>query len=92
MVLAVNLGLSFMFSQCPPSSTQFGTFSFVQHRAIPPATITFTLMNRNLLYIAITRAKRLVVLGERRALAVYVRQVRGRERHTGLVERLVAEM
>ena len=48
-----------------------------------------SLMNRNLLYTAITRAKQLVVLvGEKRALAVYVRQERGRERYTGLVERL----
>ena len=48
-----------------------------------------TLMNRNLLYTAITRAKRLVVLiGEKRALAVYVRQIQGKERYTGLVERL----
>ena len=60
---------------------------------MPLAWTLPTLMNRNLLYTAITRAKRLVVLvGERRALAVYVRQVRGRERYTGLVERLVVEM
>ena len=50
-----------------------------------------TLMNRNLLYTAITRAKQLVVLvGEKRALAVYVRQARAKERYTGLVERLTA--
>ena len=48
-----------------------------------------SLMNRNLLYTAITRAKQLVVLvGEKRALAVYIRQERGRERFTGLIQRL----
>ncbi|NLA58315.1 MAG: ATP-binding domain-containing protein, partial [Firmicutes bacterium] len=56
---------------------------------MPLAWTLPSLMNRNLIYTAITRAKRLVVLvGERRALAVYVRQVRGSERYTGLVERL----
>jgi exodeoxyribonuclease V alpha subunit len=60
---------------------------------MPLAWTLPSLMNRNLLYTAITRAKRLVVLvGEKRALAVYVRQVRGRERYTGLVERLVAKI
>lgn len=48
-----------------------------------------TLMNRNLLYTAITRAKKLVVLvGEKRALAVYIRQTRGQQRYSGLLERL----
>lgn len=60
---------------------------------MPLAWTMPTLMNRNLLYTAITRAKRLVVLvGEKRALAIYVRQVRGRERYTGLVERLTARI
>ncbi|NLY29810.1 MAG: ATP-binding domain-containing protein, partial [Firmicutes bacterium] len=58
---------------------------------MPLAWTLPSLMNRNLIYTAITRAKRLVVLvGERRALAVYVRQVRGSERYTGLVERLTS--
>ena len=60
---------------------------------MPLAWTMPTLMNRNLLYTAITRAKRLVVLvGEKRALAIYIRQVRGRERYTGLVERLSVGM
>jgi exodeoxyribonuclease V alpha subunit len=60
---------------------------------MPLAWTMPTLMNRNLLYTAITRAKRLVVLvGEKRALAIYVRQVKGRERYTGLVQRLTMEM
>jgi len=58
---------------------------------MPLAWTLPSLMNRNLIYTAITRAKRLVVLvGEKRALAVYVRQVRGSERYTGLVERLTS--
>jgi exodeoxyribonuclease V alpha subunit len=58
---------------------------------MPLAWTLPSLMNRNLIYTAVTRAKRLVVLvGGRRALAIYVRQVRGRERHTGLVERLTS--
>ena len=59
---------------------------------MPLAWTLPSLMNRNLIYTAVTRAKRLVVLvGERRALAIYVRQVRGRERYTGLVERLTSQ-
>jgi exodeoxyribonuclease V alpha subunit len=47
------------------------------------------MLQRNLLYTAITRAKRLVVLvGEERALRTAVGNRRVRARHTRLAERL----
>ena len=56
---------------------------------IPVATQQFVLLQRNLLYTAITRGKRLVVLvGQRKAAAMAVRNVEGRERHRGLLGRL----
>lgn len=48
------------------------------------------LMNRNLLYTAVTRARRLVVLvGREDALAAYVRNDRAEKRYTRLAHRLV---
>lgn len=50
-----------------------------------------TLMNRNLLYTAITRAKRLVVLvGREDALWAYIRNVKAEARYTRLADRLAA--
>jgi len=47
------------------------------------------LLQRNLLYTAITRARRLCVLvGQLRALELAVRNDRVTQRHTGLAERL----
>ncbi len=49
------------------------------------------MLQRNLLYTALTRAKKLAVLiGETRALAVAVRNKKTRERFTLLAERLRA--
>jgi exodeoxyribonuclease V alpha subunit len=49
------------------------------------------MLQRNLLYTAITRARRLVVLvGEERALRIAVGNRRVRARHTRLAERLSA--
>ncbi|HKV00871.1 MAG TPA: ATP-binding domain-containing protein, partial [Ktedonobacteraceae bacterium] len=49
----------------------------------------YMLLQRNLLYTAITRAKRLcVVIGQPRALEVAVRNNRVSLRNTGLAERL----
>jgi exodeoxyribonuclease V alpha subunit len=49
------------------------------------------MLQRNLLYTAITRGRRLVVIvGTRRALALAVKNDRTRERHTRLAERLQA--
>jgi exodeoxyribonuclease V alpha subunit len=47
------------------------------------------MLQRNLVYTAITRGKRLVVLvGERRALETAVRNRDGQRRHSGLAQRL----
>ncbi len=56
---------------------------------IPLTTSSWMMLRRNLLYTAITRAKRLVVLvGSRRALGAAVRTPGAGRRHTGLTYRL----
>jgi exodeoxyribonuclease V alpha subunit len=56
---------------------------------IPLTMSSYTLLQRNLLYTAITRAKRVVVLvGSRKALAVAVRTAGTGRRHTALTHRL----
>jgi len=56
---------------------------------IPLSTQHSMLLQRNLLYTAITRAKQLCVLvGQQRALEWAVRNDRVTQRHTGLAERL----
>jgi exodeoxyribonuclease V alpha subunit len=56
---------------------------------IPMLTQHYTLLQRNLLYTAVTRAKNLVVLlGDRRAVAMAVKNNRVAERYTGLARRL----
>jgi exodeoxyribonuclease V alpha subunit len=56
---------------------------------IPITTSAWMMLQRNLLYTAITRAKKLVVLvGSRRALAAAVRTVSAGRRHTALDHRL----
>ena len=56
---------------------------------IPLTTGAWMMLRRNLLYTAITRAKRLVVLvGSRRALDAAVRTPGAGRRHTGLTHRL----
>ncbi|MEE1928225.1 ATP-dependent RecD-like DNA helicase [Streptomyces sp. TRM 70351] len=56
---------------------------------IPVTTGAWMMLQRNLLYTAVTRAKRLVVLvGSRRALAQAVRAVSAGRRHTMLDHRL----
>nr|WP_219517341.1 ATP-dependent RecD-like DNA helicase [Nonomuraea ceibae] len=56
---------------------------------IPLATSAWMMLQRNLLYTAITRAKKLVVIvGSRRALAQAVRTRGAGRRHTGLTHRL----
>jgi exodeoxyribonuclease V alpha subunit len=56
---------------------------------VPLTMSAYTLLQRNLLYTAITRAKRLVVLvGSRKALAVAVRTAGAGRRHTALSHRL----
>jgi exodeoxyribonuclease V alpha subunit len=56
---------------------------------IPLTTSAWTMLRRNLLYTAITRAKKLVVLvGSRRALAAAIRTPGTGRRHTALAHRL----
>lgn len=56
---------------------------------VPLLTAHFPLLQRNLLYTAVTRARRLVVLvGTRRALAIAVRTAGAGKRHTALAWRL----
>lgn len=56
---------------------------------IPLATQHFSLLNRNLVYTGLTRAKKLVVfLGSRRALSMAVHNVEQNKRQTLLKERL----
>ncbi|GIJ54111.1 SF1B family DNA helicase RecD2 [Virgisporangium aurantiacum] len=56
---------------------------------IPLTTSAWMMLQRNLLYTAVTRAKQLVVLvGSRRALAAAIRTVSAGRRHTALTHRL----
>jgi exodeoxyribonuclease V alpha subunit len=58
---------------------------------IPLTTSAWTMLQRNLLYTAVTRARKLVVLvGSRRALGQAVRAVSAGRRHTALDHRLSA--
>ncbi|MGC9670472.1 ATP-dependent RecD-like DNA helicase [Planosporangium sp. 12N6] len=58
---------------------------------IPLTTSAWMMLQRNLLYTAVTRAKKLVVLvGSRRALAAAVRTVGAGRRYTALTHRLAA--
>jgi exodeoxyribonuclease V alpha subunit len=57
---------------------------------IPILTQHYMMLQRNLLYTAVTRARDLVVLvGDRRAIAIAVRNDRIAARNTGLAERLM---
>jgi len=59
---------------------------------IPVMTTHYIMLHRNLLYTAITRARKLVVLvGEPRAIGIAVRNARPLARHSGLVEKLRQE-
>jgi len=56
---------------------------------IPLTTSAWMMLQRNLLYTAITRAKKLAVLvGSARAISAAVRTARAGRRHTGLAQRL----
>ncbi len=56
---------------------------------IPLLTAHYMMLQRNLLYTAVTRAQRLVVLvGAPRAINIAVRNDRAHERYSGLTERL----
>ncbi|HEX9370858.1 MAG TPA: ATP-dependent RecD-like DNA helicase [Roseiflexaceae bacterium] len=56
---------------------------------VPLLTQHYTLLQRNLLYTAVTRARRVaVLLGDRRAVAIAVKNNRVAERYSGLARRL----
>ncbi len=56
---------------------------------VPILTTHYMMLQRNLLYTAVSRARRLVVLvGQPKAIALAVRNNKVTERHTGLRERL----
>ncbi|GAB2956477.1 ATP-dependent RecD-like DNA helicase [Micromonospora polyrhachis] len=56
---------------------------------VPLTMSSYTLLQRNLLYTAVTRAKKLVVLvGSRKAIAIAVRTAGTGRRHTALTHRL----
>ena len=56
---------------------------------MPLATQHYVLLQRNLLYTGITRGKKLVILiGQKKALEIAVRNDRTRRRYSGLVESL----
>jgi exodeoxyribonuclease V alpha subunit len=60
---------------------------------IPLTTQHYAMLARNLLYTGVTRGKRLVVLvGQRRALAIAVKNANGRRRWSKLREWLTAEL
>jgi exodeoxyribonuclease V alpha subunit len=57
---------------------------------IPLHTSHYLMLHRSILYTAVTRGKKLVVLvGSRRALAMAIRNVRLEKRNTGLKEKLI---
>uniref|UniRef100_UPI00366E81DB SF1B family DNA helicase RecD2 n=1 Tax=Micromonospora sonneratiae TaxID=1184706 RepID=UPI00366E81DB len=59
---------------------------------IPMTMSSYTLLQRNLLYTAVTRAKKLVVLvGSRKAIAIAVRTAGTGRRHTALTHRLTPD-
>jgi exodeoxyribonuclease V alpha subunit len=58
---------------------------------IPIATQQYLLLQRNLIYTAITRGKKLVILvGQRRALEMAIRNNKTSRRYGGLLARLQA--
>ncbi len=58
---------------------------------LPILTTHYMMLQRNLLYTAVTRAQRLVVLvGQPRAIALAINNNAVAERYTGLTERLLS--
>ena len=60
-----------------------------QRVVIPVMTQHYSLLQRNLIYTAVTRARKLAVLvGNPKAIAIAVRNQESTERHTRLADRL----
>jgi exodeoxyribonuclease V alpha subunit len=56
-------------------------------QSVPVMTQHYAMLQRNLLYTAVTRGKRLVVLvGQKKAVAIAVRNISGRRRWSKLSE------
>ncbi len=56
---------------------------------VPVSTQHYLLLQRNLLYTAMTRARKLVVLiGTKKALSIAIRNNKPQQRFTGLAQRL----
>ena len=57
---------------------------------IPVSTQHYLLLQRNLLYTAITRGSKVVILvGQKKAAAMAVKNIDTKERYRGLLERLI---
>ena len=68
-----------------------GFFNILKFGIVPLLMQHYMLLQRNLLYTAVTRGKRLVVLvGNERAIRKAVGEAEAAERHTGLGARLQA--
>src|ERR1700752_3695991 len=73
-----------------PSQSIKGQGSEFPAVVVPLAMQHYLLLQRNLVYTAMTRGRRLVVLvGQRKALAIAVRNDRAAERFSCLYDRLV---
>jgi exodeoxyribonuclease V alpha subunit len=60
---------------------------------MPLHTAHYMMLHRSILYTAVTRGKKLVVLvGSRKALSMAIRNLRVENRNTGLKEKLLAAL
>jgi exodeoxyribonuclease V alpha subunit len=60
---------------------------------IPLLTQHYIMLQRNLLYTAITRAKQMVIIvGSKRAMAIAIKNAKVQRRYTGLSERLMMQL
>jgi exodeoxyribonuclease V alpha subunit len=81
---ADELGLAYAISVHKAQGSEYPVV------VVPVMTTHYMLLQRPLLYTAVTRARKLVVLvGTRRAIAIAVRNNRVAQRNSGLSERLV---
>jgi ATP-dependent exoDNAse (exonuclease V) alpha subunit len=75
----------------PGDAAQIDCVVSILFRVIPPTTQHYPMLQRNLIYTGVTRGRRLVVLvGQRKALAIAVEGARTRRRWSKLREWLVA--
>ena len=87
--VVVKYGLSELDTLVPAYATTIHKSQGSEYPAvvIPMMTQHYPMLQRNLLYTGITRGKRLVVLvGQKKAIAIAVRNVAGRRRWSKLSE------